>query len=77
MGNRESKKEEIVVQAAGTGNNQSTQTQDFSRSEWLLLGILAVLVLAEDWYLFNRLAKHRRLMVQRELRKSALNLSQP
>lgn len=77
MGNKESKTEEIVVQAAGVGSNKSLQSteQPFSRNEWMTGGLLVMVILAFFLYGFQRVWKATRLMVQREIQKNDLRKS--
>lgn len=74
MGTKQSKEEQIIVQAAGTGQNNATQEQ-FSRTEWLLAAIIlflgVVVLLAAIRYCRHQL----RRIVRQEIAKSELSKS--
>ncbi|KAK9887267.1 hypothetical protein WA026_021119 [Henosepilachna vigintioctopunctata] len=77
MGNSQHKQEEIIVEAAGSGNNQAAEsaTQRIDRTEWLAMAhfcIIAIIVAVMGW---RKIKAALRSVIRQEVRSSEMGKS--
>ncbi|KAK9877277.1 hypothetical protein WA026_017669 [Henosepilachna vigintioctopunctata] len=77
MGNSQHKQEEIIVEAAGSGNNQAVEsaTQRIDRTEWLVIAlvcIIAIIVAVMGW---KKIKTALRNMIRQEIRSNEIRKS--
>ncbi|KAK9878620.1 hypothetical protein WA026_022881 [Henosepilachna vigintioctopunctata] len=77
MGNSQHKQEEIIVEAAGSGNNQAVEsaTQRIDRTEWLVIAlvcIIAIIVAVMGW---RKIKAALRSVIRQEVRSSEMGKS--
>lgn len=74
MGQKQTKEEQIIVQAAGTGNNEATEKQQvtWGATQWLLVAIIALLVLFAIYYVIKKAKEYIRTLARKEILRSAV-----
>lgn len=77
MGTTQSKKEEIIIETSGTGNNQSSQSMEITRGEWMLIGVFIVMGVILAAYGVKKLKSSLKSIVRQEIRLHELRKSQP
>lgn len=67
------KREEIIVQAAGTGTNNSAQQygNSFKVTEWLLLAIVILIVIFLITRIIKKMKRDNRAAIREEIRMHA------
>jgi len=78
--NSSQKTEEIIVNAAGTGNNNANQSastsQELSRTDYILFVLTAIFCVIALIYVIRKMKKDLRDMVRREVHLHSVRTSQ-
>lgn len=79
MGAKNSKQEEIIVEAAGSGNNNAAQSASqghITLTDWLLITVLVVIAIICLLYGVKKLLKSMRKIAKQEIQMHELRKSQ-
>lgn len=68
-------REEIIIAQTASGDAKASQTQAFSRTEWLLIAIIGVLLIIGLIFLYKKWQKKLRTTIRREVHQSTLRMN--